>query len=120
MQICVSKPLKWTLAGAGAIVALGFVYFFSPEEFPFYPRCLLFMLTGLSCPGCGGLRAIHHLLHGELVRAFQLNAMLVLAIPVGAVLGSWLLFKGGQLSVDERWVWGLITVTIVFGIACNL
>ena len=120
MQTPVRKGAKWTLAGASAIAAIAFVYFFSPEQFPFYPRCLLFTFTGLSCPGCGGLRAMHHLLHGEFLRAFQLNAMFVLALPVGLVIGGWLLLRRGQLSLDERWVWPFLALTILFGIARNL
>lgn len=120
MHTSLGKGAKWSLAAGAAIAALAFVYFFSPEEFPFYPRCLLLTFTGLSCPGCGGLRAIHHLLHGEFLRAFQLNAMFVLAIPIGLVVGGWLLLRRRELSLDERWVWPFVALTILFGIARNL
>jgi hypothetical protein len=120
MRIQVGRRAKWALGIAGGVATLAFLYFFSPEEFPFYPRCLLFTFTGLSCPGCGSLRAIHHLLHGEVLRAFQLNAMFVLAIPVGLVVGGWLLLRRGDLDLDERWLWPFIALSVLFGIARNL
>ena len=35
-------------------------------------------MTGLWCPGCGGLRAVHDLTHGHLVTALHENALVVL------------------------------------------
>jgi len=37
-------------------------------------------LTGLSCPGCGGLRAVNDLAHGELAAALASNAFVVLSL----------------------------------------
>src|SRR3954447_20165 len=62
-------------------IGLAVLYWFNPAQFGFYPRCALYETTGLLCPGCGSLRAIHQLLHGHLAAAFQLNALLVLGLP---------------------------------------
>ncbi len=32
-------------------------------------------LTGLPCPGCGMSRAFHHVLHGRIVEAVRMNAL---------------------------------------------
>src|SRR4028118_1392752 len=45
------------------------------------PPCPFFYFTGLFCPGCGTLRAVHALLRGDLVRAFGLNPLLILFLP---------------------------------------
>ena len=37
---------------------------------------------GLSCPGCGGLRAVNDLTHGDLGAAASSNLLLVVADPV--------------------------------------
>lgn len=49
-----------------------------------YPVCPTKVLTGLDCPGCGGLRATNELAHGDIAAAFDDNALVVLAVPVVA------------------------------------
>lgn len=45
---------------------------------------------GIYCPGCGGLRAVNDLTHGDIGAAASSNLMLLLALPVVIfVLGRW-------------------------------
>ncbi|MDR1881409.1 MAG: DUF2752 domain-containing protein [Prevotella sp.] len=37
--------------------------------------------TGLECPGCGGQRALHFLLHGDIPEALRYNVFFVVAAP---------------------------------------
>ena len=47
-------------------------------------------LVGIYCPGCGGLRAVNDLTHGDLVGAASSNLLLLLAMPlVVFVLARW-------------------------------
>lgn len=39
------------------------------------------MLTGWQCPGCGSQRAVHYLLNGHFAAAWQMNPLLLVAIP---------------------------------------
>lgn len=48
---------------------------------PLAPKCPLKWLTGLSCPACGIQRALHALLHGDIVGAMRFNYYLAFAIP---------------------------------------
>lgn len=50
------------------------------------PPCPFLSLTGWLCPGCGSTRALHALLHGDLVGALAMNPLLVLMLPVLALL----------------------------------
>lgn len=50
------------------------------------PQCPFNWLTGLYCPGCGATRALHALLHGDLGKAFSMNPVFVLALPVVVLL----------------------------------
>ena len=73
---------------AAAIVAVIIIlYRFDPATAGIYPHCPFQLMTGLQCPGCGTTRALHRLLHGDLVAAFRLNAMLFVAAPF-AVLAA--------------------------------
>lgn len=64
------------------LLVLGFVYYaLDPTTSAVFPRCTFLSLTGYKCPGCGSQRAIHALLHGDVVSAFRYNALLLVAIP---------------------------------------
>jgi len=76
------------LGFTGTLVLL---FCYPPDQYSFYPRCLFHSLTGLQCPGCGGLRATHYLLHGDVASAFRLNQLFVLLLPF------MLLFSVGRL-----------------------
>ena len=64
------------------LIAGGVVYFsYNPTESVFFPKCPFLLLTGLKCPGCGSQRAIHALLHIDILSAFRHNALLLFSIP---------------------------------------
>lgn len=76
------------VAAVVAVIAGALIYSaFDPAASRFFPRCPFLMLTGLKCPGCGTQRAIHALLHGEVLAALRLNALLVVSIPLLALYG---------------------------------
>lgn len=111
------------LAGLGV---MGLLWHFEPRGQFFFPRCTFLQVTGLQCPGCGGLRATHALLHGHLAEAWRLNAMWVAALPLGAwsagaiALGHW---TGRRIPHPLGWrrAWIAITAAILgFGLLRNL
>lgn len=94
-----------------------------------YPLCPLLATTGLYCPFCGGLRAVHALTRLDVGAAIGWNA---LAIPVliGAVgfWAVWLLRAWRGETAPDRWrplapgwVWWVVCVALlVFGVLRNL
>jgi len=66
--------------------ALGLVGVVDPREPGHYPACPLLRHTGLWCPGCGGLRSAHALVHGDLPAALDANALAVVGCGVFAAL----------------------------------
>lgn len=94
----------WWLLGLAGAVALAWVLFrFNPAEGGFYPRCALHSTTGLLCPGCGGLRASHQLLHGEVREAFVLNPLAVVLLPMAVALGLEQLLRSPQERRLASW-----------------
>ncbi len=107
-----------TLAGLAVLVLALVLYAFDPAQSSFYPGCWFHRLTGLLCPGCGGLRATHQLLHGNLPGAFHLNALLVLGLPVFAAAAGFSILRPAS-----RWpvvcLYATLAASIAFGVLRN-
>jgi len=120
-----SEMLKWSVAATAAGAAVAILFFYPPTEHPFYPRCPLYVWTGLYCPGCGSLRAVHSLLHGDFLSALRFNSLLILSSP----LLAWLFLNSVRtpsgkplLKVGPRagLIWSFVGATLAFGILRNL
>lgn len=121
------KPGRWSwLLGAGLIGGLLVYYFFNPGEYALFPGCQFFRVTGNLCPGCGGQRALHFLLHGELGLAFHHNALFVLTLPVGLWFATrlfqlWLTGRPLPGIFNHRFApWIFFSLLICFGLLRNL
>lgn len=113
------------LIGTVILCALGAVIFFvfDPSRVPMFPQCTFHQITGLDCPGCGAQRALHQLLHGNLIAALRLNAMFVLSLPLAAWYGPRLIFRAFTRQASgtpPNWLWFYIGAWIVFGVVRNL
>jgi hypothetical protein len=110
------------VVAAGGCVALAVVGLVDPSRHTVTPPCPLRLTTGLDCPLCGATRATHALLHGNVARALDFNALYVLALPIAAVLTLWWLRTGSLPEVARRrWVvWTAAGVAIAFAVARNL
>jgi hypothetical protein len=91
---------------AGAVVAASvLLHLRDPHRSGSWGLCPWLLLTGTYCPGCGGLRAVNDLTHGDLAAAASSNLLLVGALPL---LVAWwarsvaLGWRGVVPSVDGR------------------
>ncbi len=114
-------------AGALAAVTGAFAYVAAvdPHEPGHYPVCPLLHLTGLYCPGCGGLRAAHAFAHGDLAAALTDNALAVAAFLAFAVVWTvWVVraIRGRPLRIELAPVtlWTLGVSVLVFTVVRNL
>lgn len=89
--------------------------------------CPLFATTGIYCPGCGGLRAVHDLTNGDLLGAAQSNLLFVLALPVilwalvAWVRSAWTGRRAGPgWFSSSRFYVGLVALMGVFMLVRNL
>lgn len=79
--------------------------------------CPLFELTGIYCPGCGGLRAVNDLTHGDLASAAQSNALFIAFLPVLAlILVSWTVRRWRGDAVGQPW-WLSTSAAVVLAVA---
>lgn len=115
--------------GIGVIVlliVLGTIYFvFNPSKTALFPQCPFLLLTGFRCPGCGSQRAIHSLLHLDVVQAFSYNALLVSSIPIIVILiyAEMIRTKKPQLYSKihrPRFIWIYFGVVVAWGIGRNV
>jgi hypothetical protein len=108
-------------AVAAGITVVGLV---DPNEPGHYPLCPFRALTGLDCPGCGSLRAVHALAHGDPIRAADHNLLLVLLLPLlAAAWLGWALphLRGRPARSLPAWApRATLVALVVFGVLRNL
>ncbi len=80
------QRLAAPLAVAGAAVLAGVAIWFGDPTKPGgrLPRCPIKTLLGIDCPGCGTLRMVYSLLHGDLAAAVRFNAFALAALLLAA------------------------------------
>ncbi|NKY16717.1 DUF2752 domain-containing protein [Streptomyces somaliensis] len=116
-------PPLGTLAGAAA--AFAYVGAVDPNEPGHYPVCPLLRYTGLYCPGCGGLRSAHALVHGDLGAALGANAVAVAGYAAFAVFTVFWLVRAARglpvrLDPSPSLLWLLGGAWAVFTVVRNL
>lgn len=72
------------LLAGGLLAASVVLHLRDPHQPASYGLCPWLFLTGTSCPGCGGLRAVHDLTDGDLAAAASSNLLLVGSLPLAA------------------------------------
>jgi hypothetical protein len=60
------------------------------------PVCPTKALLGIDCPGCGSLRMLYSLLHGDVLAAARFNAVGLVA--VGLLVWAYLVWAYGRIS----------------------
>src|SRR4051794_20960362 len=117
-------PLLSAAAVAAATLAL---HVRDPHVSHSWGVCPLYALTGLYCPGCGGLRGVNDLTNGHVAQAASSNLLLVLAVPLAALLfarwsyGAWTGRDIGAVPVAPRPVTtALVVLAVAFTVARNL
>ncbi|MFF5780009.1 DUF2752 domain-containing protein [Streptomyces virginiae] len=110
----------------GVTAAFAYVGAVDPNEPGHYPVCPLFRLTGVLCPGCGGLRSAHAFAHGDLVTALGANAFAVVGyFAFAGFMALWLVraFRGGptpRIVLRPKAWWALGALALVFAVVRNL
>jgi hypothetical protein len=120
------RPILWVVLSSALLTAgAAVLYVFNPAQFGFYPACVFYKTTGLLCPGCGTLRAMHQLLHGHIEAAFRFNALIVSSLPLVAwgcvrAARSRAANQPALIWIRPAWLWLGLALLVLFGILRNL
>lgn len=118
--------LTATTTAVGAAAAV--VYTVDPTKPSFLPQCWLYAATGLWCPGCGGTRAVHSLLHGDVAAAFSYNPLFMVALPFMLAFAARYAFgilvpshrMSGNIAVPPRLVMSIAVGLVLFAVLRNI
>ena len=111
---------------AGSVAAVAIIVTVDPEQPGHYPTCPFLSATGWWCPGCGSLRAVHALAHGDVGTALDRNVLTVLAVP--ALVIAWAAWLRRAVTGRPRspWaappiaLWGLLATVVAFWVLRNI
>lgn len=90
------------------------------------PACQFYKVTGLYCAGCGGTRAVHNLLKGDIVHSIQYNfipffsAAFILLLLLQHSLNTLAGTKLHILSFRTWMLWPIAFTVAAFWILRNL
>ena len=96
------------------------LYVVDPREPGNYPVCPFLGVTGYHCAGCGTLRALHQLLHGNPSSAIGYNLLTVLSLPFLAYVfaaGGLRAFRApapASIFINPKLIWGLFFGIVAF------
>jgi hypothetical protein len=122
-----SRALVVALAVLVMAIFATLLYHRWPAGLSWYPGCLFHKVTGLHCPGCGMTRAAYATLHGDLGRAFRMNPVGMVLLPVGMMALAlesvgWIRNRPSRfhLNVGPKGAWALAWLVIAFWILRNI
>lgn len=105
----------------GVILLLGiFLIITGINPFRLSRPCMLHLITGYYCPGCGGTRAVYFLLRGHVLRSFCYHPIVLYSV----VIGEWFMisqtierisrgrFRIG-MHVREIYLWAGLGIIVV-------
>jgi len=116
-----SVVVIWALLIAGAT----YLFIFEPGKTGFFPPCMFRLITGFTCPGCGSTRAVHQILHGHFIAAFELNPLFLVSIPflLYALLRYSVIVMRGEIpnrnSLQPPYLYALFVIVVSFWIFRN-
>ena len=113
------------VSAVGAIGVMAYVRLVSPYASGNYPTCPFLAVTGLYCPGCGSLRALHELANLDLPAALGMNVLAPLAVAY--LLATWTAWTFRSATGRPRTrlappavLWALLALIVVFTVARNV
>lgn len=89
--------------------------------------CVVWMLFGAYCPGCGGTRAVNALLHGHFLQSLWYHPLVLYSVILYLVfMASWTLAKFGLFGIKKGiafrpgYMYGMLVIIAVNFVVKNL
>lgn len=82
--MAISK-LKISLIIIGVLAFFGMLalyFFWNPSDTNLFPKCPVYSVTGIYCPGCGSQRAVHQIINGNIIEGIRHNYLIALLLVV--------------------------------------
>ena len=112
-------------AGAAACAGAVYLYFHNPYEYPL--PCIVYVLPGVYCPGCGAGRASDSILHGRFADAVCYNPLMTVLLPfIGLYVTvrtlDWVVTGGNHIDcrISVKFLVGVLVVIFVYGVLRNI
>ena len=122
------RRIKAPAIVAGAVLGASLLlHVRDPHQSGSWGFCPWLLMTGTSCPGCGGLRAVNDLTRGDIAVAASSNLLFVSAVPLLAffwsrwVVDRWNGVRRRQVN-SRRALWysgAVLAVAIAFAVVRN-
>lgn len=93
-------------------ITITLLYLYDPTTSAYSYHCPIKALTGFDCPGCGGQRAAHALLHLRFNEAVAYNPFLVVAALYLFAVVALQFLKGPRVEKARRFVFSQTMVWI--------
>lgn len=89
--------------------------------------CIVWMLFGVYCPGCGGTRAVNALLHGHFLQSLWYHPLVMYSVVLYFVfMTSWTLARFGLFGIKRGiafrsgYLYAMLVIIAVNFVAKNL
>jgi hypothetical protein len=115
----------WAIAiGVGAMTASAAIAILAtqtPGESSLLPPCMFHAATGLFCPGCGITRAMHALVRGDLIKAWQMNPLALIGLAAFALelmdraIGQPSWWGKARAVLHDARGWAVLVIVFVIG-----
>lgn len=74
----------------GVFLVIPMLIYRHPGDYRFIPSCPMKTVSGILCPGCGSVRALHFLLRGEVMMSLRCNVLMIpMSIWISVLLMKW-------------------------------
>ena len=108
------------------VLGIAVIYTIDPRNLGSYPICPFLGLIGYHCPGCGTLRALHQLCHGDIVSALGYNPFTISSLPftvfsyVSGITKAFRLPTLPAVFISHQWIWALLVGLVAFWVLRNV
>ena len=110
------------------LFGIGIYYFYTNDPSngeAIFVACISKTISGLDCPGCGAQRAFHELLHGNFIKAAQLNLLIYFFAPLVLFIFFKMTLKPFNINLPDiiistKWLISILVLMILFTIIRNV